>query len=151
MKFLLVVSLSLLSSLAFAEDFAAGVILGDPSGLSVKMKMDEGHSLDGAFAYSSGKHHGIQFHADYLRDRARSWHTSGGGPINMYYGIGGRIISYDDSKKSEVAIGPRGSLGLNYDFFNPNVEVFGELALVLEVAPSVDADIDFGVGARIRF
>ena len=69
----------------------------------------------------------------------------------MYYGIGGRIISYDDTKKSVVALGPRGSLGLNYDFFNPNVEIFGELALVLEVAPSVDADIDFGVGARIRF
>lgn len=151
MRSIIIVLMSLFSSFAFAENFGLGVILGDPSGLSMKMKLDEGHSVDGALAYSSGWHHGLQFHADYLKDRARTWHTNGGGPINMYYGIGGRLISYNDDRKDLVSLGPRGVMGLNYDIVNPNIEFFGELALVLDVVPSIGADIDFGVGARIRF
>lgn len=139
------------ASFAKAEDFALGIILGDPTGLSAKMKLNESHSLDGALAYSSGRHSGIQLHGDYLWDRARSWATTQG-PLNMYYGLGGRLISYKDSKdKSQISVGPRGSLGLNFDFFNPNIEVFGELAAILEIAPSIEADLDLGIGARIRF
>lgn len=141
----------LMTSAAHAEDFAVGVILGDPSGLSAKMKYDAGHSLDGALAYSSGKHSGMQFHVDYLWDRARSWGTTQG-PLDMYYGLGGRLISYnDDRDKSQISIGPRGSIGLSFNVHNPNIELFGELAMVLDVAPSISADLDAGVGARIRF
>lgn len=141
----------LMTSAAHAEDFAVGVILGDPSGLSAKMKYDGSHSLDGALAYSSGKHSGMQFHVDYLWDRARSWGTTQG-PLDMYYGLGGRLISYnDDRDKSQISIGPRGSIGLSFNVHNPNIELFGELAMVLDVAPSISADLDAGVGARIRF
>jgi hypothetical protein len=135
---------------ARAEDFGVGVILGDPTGLSVKMKMDGAHSLDGALAYSSGRHSGLQFHGDYLWDRARSWNTKGG-PLSMYYGLGGRVISYKNDRNSEVSVGPRGSLGVSFDLNNPNIELFGELAMILEVAPSMTADLDAGIGARIRF
>lgn len=138
-------------SVASAEDFAVGVILGDPTGLSGKVKLNERHSIDGALAFSSGKHSGAQIHADYIWDRARSWGTTEG-PLNMYYGLGGRLISYnDDRNSSKISIGPRGSLGLDFNINNPNIEFFGELALVLEVVPSITADLDAGIGARIRF
>lgn len=140
-------------SKAQAEDFGLGIILGDPSGLSAKMKLDHGHSVDAALAYSSGRHSGLQLHADYLWDRARSWGTTQG-PLDMYYGLGARLISYEDhyhDHDSGVSFGPRGSLGLSFNINNPNVEVFGELAMVLEVVPSIGADIDAGIGARIRF
>lgn len=151
MKMLAVISLLFLTSFAHAEDFGVGVILGDPTGLSAKMKLDGSHSVDGAFAYSSGKHTGAQFHADYLWDRARSWGTTQG-PLDMYYGLGGRLLSYDDKDdKSQLSIGPRGSIGLNFNINNPNIEFFGELALILEITPSVTADLDAGVGGRIRF
>lgn len=140
----------MMTSAAHAQDFGLGVILGDPSGLSGKMRMDGNHSLDGALAYSSGKHAGMQFHADYLWDRARSWGTTQG-PLDMYYGLGGRLISYNDDNKSQISIGPRGSLGLSFNINNPNLELFGELAMILEVTPSISADLDAGVGARIRF
>lgn len=140
----------MMTSAAHAEDLGVGVILGDPSGLSGKMKLDGNHSIDGALAYSSGKHSGTQFHADYLWDRARSWGTTQG-PLDMYYGLGGRLISYSDENKSKISIGPRGSLGLSFNINNPNLELFGEIAMVLEVTPSMSADLDAGVGARIRF
>lgn len=152
MKILSTICLVLMvTTVAHAENFGLGVILGDPSGLSAKMKLDGSHSLDGALAYSTGKHHGLQFHADYLWDRARSWGTTQG-PLDMYYGLGGRLISYDNDKhESKVSVGPRGSLGLSFNVNNPNIEIFGELALVLEVVPEMTADIDAGIGARIRF
>ncbi len=152
MKILTIICLFFMTvSVAHGEDHALGVILGDPSGLSGKMKYDGRHSIDGALAYSSGRHSGLQFHADYLWDRARSWGTTHG-PIDMYYGLGGRLISYnDEDHKAQVSVGPRGSLGLDFNINNPNIEFFGELAVVLEVVPSMTADIDAGIGARIRF
>jgi hypothetical protein len=152
MKLLTLISFLILSvSVAKAEDFAVGIVLGDPTGLSGKVKMDGAHSVDGALAYSSGKHSGTHFHADYLWDRARSWETDKG-PLYMFYGIGGRLNSYNDNDhRSQVSLGPRGSIGLNFDIHNPNLELFGELAMILEVTPSITADIDAGVGVRIRF
>lgn len=152
MRIIAMISFLMLSmSFAHAEDFAVGIILGDPTGLSGKMKLDGAHSMDGALAFSSGKHSGTQFHADYLWDRARSWGTDQG-PLHMYYGLGGRLISYNDKNdKSQISIGPRGSLGLNFNINNPNIEFFGELAAILELTPSITADIDAGIGARIRF
>jgi hypothetical protein len=152
MKLFTLISILILSgSFANAEDFAVGIVLGDPTGLSAKVKMDGAHSVDGALAYSSGKHSGTHFHGDYLWDRARSWQTDKG-PLNMYYGLGGRLNSYnDDDRRAQVSLGPRASIGLNFDIHNPNLELFGELAMILEVTPSIAADIDAGVGARIRF
>lgn len=153
MKLLVMMSFLVLSvsSMARAENFGLGIILGDPTGLSGKMKLNEAHSLDGALAYSSGKHSGTQFHADYLWDRARTWATDQG-PLHMYYGLGGRLISYNDEHKhSQISLGPRGSLGLSFDIHNPNIELFGELAAILELTPDISADIDAGIGARIRF
>jgi hypothetical protein len=156
MKILAMISLLLMTAAVghaatANEDFGLGVILGDPTGLSAKMKLDQAHAIDGALAYSSGKHHGAQIHADYLWDRARSWETTQG-PLYMYYGLGGRLITYNDSDdKSQISLGPRGSLGVSFNFFNPNIEVFGEGAIILEIAPSIAADLDVGIGARIRF
>lgn len=152
MRMLAVISFLMLSvSLAQADDFGLGIILGDPTGLSGKMKLNESHSVDAALAYSSGKHSGTQIHADYLWDRARTWATDQG-PLHMYYGLGGRLISYEDKDdKSQISLGPRGSLGLNFNINNPNIELFGELAAILELTPSITADIDAGLGARIRF
>jgi len=151
MKFLIFLSLLLVSVMSHAEDYGVGVILGDPTGLSVKMRLDGENAVDGALAFSTGRYNGLQFHGDYLWDNARSWHTEQG-PLGMYYGLGARVISYkkpDD--RSEVSVGPRGSLGVHLNINNPNLEIFGELALILDVAPAMTADIDAGVGARIRF
>lgn len=148
------VTLSLIffsASYAAAEKYGLGVVLGDPTGVSGKMKLNDAHSVDAALAYSSGRHSGLQFHSDYLWDRARSWDTDEG-PLHMYYGLGGRLISYEDKdKKSQVSIGPRGSLGVTFNINNPNLEFFGEGAVVVEVAPSINVDLDAGIGARIRF
>ena len=150
MKAWIFLSVLFVSVMARAEDFGVGVILGDPTGLSVKMKLDDVNAIDGALAYSSGRYSGLQFHGDYLWNNARSWHTEQG-PLSMFYGLGGRVISYRKDDTNEVSVGPRGSIGAQLNISNPNLEIFGELALVLDLAPRMAADLDAGVGVRIRF
>jgi hypothetical protein len=86
-----------------------------------------------------------------LWDRARSFSTTEG-PIDLYYGLGVRMIAVNrGSQDGKIAIGPRAPLGLIYNFNDPNVEIFGELSLALDLTPKTDVDLDVGIGVRIRF
>lgn len=152
MKFfiLLVLLTTFLTFKAYA-DSAVGVVVGDPTGVSGRLGLDGKHSLEGALAYSSGHYEGLHIHATYLWDRARSFGTTEG-PIEMYYGLGVRIITIQDGKyDGDVAVGPRAPLGLLYNFNNPNLEIFGEVSAALDLAPKTDVDLDVGIGVRVRF
>ncbi|MGZ3775020.1 MAG: hypothetical protein ACXVCY_14115, partial [Pseudobdellovibrionaceae bacterium] len=74
-----------------------GVVVGDPTGLSGRFGLDSKHSIDGALAYSSGYYEGLHIHATYLWDHARSFATKQG-PIELYYGLGGRLITIQHGK-----------------------------------------------------
>ncbi len=145
-------SLSMILSNAAQADNAVGVVLGDPTGLSGRFSLDGTHSLEGAFAYSTGSRSGVHLHATYLRDKARTFSIENSGPIEMYYGIGARLIAIDSGKHDgKVALGPRVPLGLLYNINNPNLEIFGELSLALDIVPETDVDLDAGIGVRYRF
>ncbi len=79
-------------------DAAVGAVLGDPTGLSARVGLDNAHSLEGALAYTTGHHEGLHLHATYLWDHARSFATEGGGPIELYYGLGLRVITINSGK-----------------------------------------------------
>lgn len=132
-------------------DKALGIVIGDPTGLSGRVQLDSQHSLEGALAYSSGYYSGLHLHATYLWDKARLLQTTEG-PIYVFYGLGGRIITIDKGKHDgDVALGARAPIGLLYNFNNPNVEIFGELSAALDIVPKTNVDLDIGIGARIRF
>ncbi len=131
--------------------FSLGAILGNPTGLSGKMDLDKNEALDGAFSWSLGSHAGTEVHVDYLRIRPQSI-EAGDTWIDLYYGIGGRLISLSsDDNRGKLAIGPRAPIGLSHELADPRIQFFGEVALVLNLTPSTSADIDLGVGARYRF
>lgn len=148
-----ILTLSMTMTIYAKADSAIGVVLGDPSGLSGRTSLDGQHSLEGALAYSSsGDHSGVHIHATYLWDRARVFTIEDSGPIEMYYGLGARLITIDSGKHDgEVAIGPRAPLGLLYNVNNPDLEIFGELSLALDLTPDTDVDLDAGIGVRFRF
>ncbi|HEX7673778.1 MAG TPA: hypothetical protein VF412_06390 [Bdellovibrio sp.] len=160
MKKALIVTCTLLLSFALVEflgaeaahaDNALGVVIGDPTGISGRFGLDNAHSLEGAFAYSFGHYEGTEIHGTYLWDHARSFKTTEG-PINMYYGLGARMIFINHGDHDgDIALGARAPLGVLYNFNNPNIEVFAELALALDIVPSTDVDLDIGIGLRVRF
>ncbi len=152
MKSLLPLALLMLSVFASAEQYQLGFILGGPTGLSAKYQINETRSVDAAFATSLRKKYGIEFHSNYLFEKQHAINFDAPAPLNVYYGIGGRLIVIDSGKHDgDIAIGPRFPIGLTYDFNSPNIQLFGELAPVLDIFPDTSFDLEAGIGARIRF
>ncbi|AGH95962.1 hypothetical protein [Pseudobdellovibrio exovorus] len=140
------------STSAFAEEMQLGVILGSLTGISGKYRLDNGRAIDGALAYTFDGRKGMSIHADYLIDPARRLNAGELTPLNLYYGLGARVSDITDgSDRGKARVGIRAPIGINYLTTNPNLELFGELVPVLDLAPSTDVHLNAGIGARFRF
>ncbi len=149
--FVTIVLLTLFSPLSsHAESFGLGAVIGDPTGVSMKMWLDKTHAIDGAFAWSLSGPNALHVQSDYLVHQLSFFHL-GKLPMNLYYGAGGRVSSYSGKDKSGLGIGARAPLGMSYQFNNPAVELFGEVAAILELIPSTNVYINLGMGGRFYF
>lgn len=153
MKILLATIILVLSQSSFArEEAQLGVILGSPTGISGKLSLGNNRSIDAALAYSIAHDLGLEFHADYLIENAHSFSINAPQPLELYFGMGVRIAVVDKGRhEDDLAIGPRAPIGVSYTISNPNLQFFGELALVLNIIPDTDVDLDGGIGVRYRF
>jgi hypothetical protein len=151
--FLLFFSFLLLPEASFPlepKGFGIGVIIGAPTGISMKLWMNPRTGLDGAISWSG---YGIYVHGDYLLHNYQVFPAEG---LPLYYGFGVRLIDgeYPHLQYGHdhyVNIGIRGVIGIEY--FIPNVpfDVFLELAPTLNIVPGVDLDIYGGLGVRFFF
>lgn len=153
MKVFLSAVLFLIVQTSFArEEMQLGVILGSPTGISGKMSLGNNRSIDAALAYSLSNDLDLVLHADYLIENARSFSINAPQPLELYFGIGARIAIVEQGKhEDDLAIGPRAPVGISYTINNPNLMFFGELALILNLVPDTDVDLDAGIGVRYRF
>lgn len=143
------------SSFAFvcrANETQLGVIIGSISGLSAKYDLKNGRAVDGALSYSADGIYGLSFHTDYLINRTQQLSLGEIKPLNLYYGIGLRWIGIRTGvDQGKTKLGIRAPIGVNFQTSDPNLEIFAELAPVLDVAPSTNVYIDIGIGVRFRF
>lgn len=152
MKKLLVSLMIILSTSAMAEGFQAGVILGAPTGISLKQELGNNRAIDGVIAYSLDKDMGFDIHADYLFENAKRFTPQGVHPLDLYYGLGLRVVNYDRGEHNDkLGFGPRLPLGVTMDFTNPSIQLFAEMALILDVVPATDVFLDAGIGVRLKF
>ena len=144
------------------KTFGLGLMLGAPTGLSGKWFYGPDTAIDfgvGAIGYYRGRD-GLHLHADHL------WH-----PINivkaepfwlpLYAGVGGRMFFFDDDDDrvddddDGIAVGVRAPVGVAMDFNNIPLDVFFELALVVDFLvgyeDDVDVDINGAIGVRYWF
>jgi len=133
--------------------FGLGIIIGDPSGLSGKLKLDGTHAVDGALAFSAIDDV-LYVHADYLF-HASPLHAHGlsGHRFVPYVGIGGFIGVFDERKKdrdTDGAIGARVPLGIAWEPPIP-IDVFLEVVPLMRIVPETDAGLDVGLGVRYFF
>lgn len=133
-----------------AESFGIGAVIGDPTGISAKMWLSKTTAVDGAFAWSMSGPTAIHVQSDYLIHELSLFHL-GTLPMNLYYGAGGRISTYSGSNKTGLGLGARAPLGVTYQFKRQPVELFGEIALVLELTPATAAFFNIGIGGRYYF
>ena len=154
-KMIIAVLIGLISTSALAQDkLGIGLIVGEPTGLSVKYWLDEEHAIDGAAAWSFWDGDGFQLHADYL------WHNfdlldepSGlEGKLPVYFGVGARLKFRDDNGRrgddDDAVFGIRVPVGISYLFDGKPFDLFAEIAPVLDLVPDFDLNFSLAVGMR---
>jgi len=127
------------------EGVGVGLIVGEPTGVSMKYWLDNSTAIDAALAVSlSDNNNPFQFHADYLVHSKRSITPSElKGRFPWYYGIGGRI-----KNSHETEVGVRVPVGITYLFADTPTDLFAEIAPVLDVAPTVRLGLNGAAGIR---
>lgn len=154
--FLLLVGL-LASGSVMAErrgDQGVGVMIGNPSGFSYKMWLDERVGFDAAAGIDQGEfdaHLTLLWHNfETVKTLAASspffQRLTSRADLPWYLGAGPRVLFED---KSEFGI--RFPVGISYLPHNTPWETFVEFAPVLRLTPDSGFDADFAVGVRYYF
>lgn len=136
--------------------FGAGIILGEPTGLTFKTWLNNNHAVDLGLAWSFSENDSFQIHADYLiHDFETLRPVDFEGRMGVYYGLGGRIKFEEENGRGrnddDTLVGVRVPLGVTYEFPRAPVELFGEFVPVLDLSPDTDLDINLAIGARVYF
>jgi hypothetical protein len=131
--------------------FGAGIIVGDPTGLSANYRFSAERSFDAAIAWSFGRERGFELYSDYLWHRSNIFHLQRV-PFDWHYGLGARFINNADKNSVErTFLGPRIPLGLSTDFNKSTFEVFAEISMIMNLVPATSLDLDFALGLRVYF
>lgn len=160
------IGMLLLSAPAFAngpqgKDLGLGIVLGDPTGLTLKGWLGSDNAISGHLAYdfdaeALGLYVDYHFVFDAFNIRSSTI------DLPLYVGIGGKLFAWDDNcdeernrgrcnDDSDFALGVRIPVGLALLLKKAPLEFFAELAVGLRVFPSTDGDIDAALGARFYF
>lgn len=129
------------------KEIGVGVILGEPSGISLKQWVSRTTAFDAGFAWSFANDTAIQLHADYLYHRVYLFESDDfEGRLPVYYGIGARTVLGDDP-----TVGIRFPVGIGRTFSSYPLELFFEIVPILDVAPKSSFDLNAAIGARYYF
>jgi len=123
-----------------------GFVLGEPTGIAWKYRIDPAHAVDGAIGISP--YNQFRMHVDYLW-QSRPFEERN---LAVHYGAGvalGSGRTYFSSR--EVGFGIRGVVGLNYLIRNTPLDLFLEAAPIIVLTPTSDMGADVGFGARVYF
>ncbi len=137
--------------------FGLGIILGEPTGVSGKLWLSKTDAIDGAAAWSFESHEAFHLHLDYLMHSFNLIKVEKG-KLPIYYGIGGRIrflnndegVDHGDGD-DDIEIGLRIPVGLEYLFEKAPLDVFLEIAPILDLVPDTEASFNGGIGVRYFF
>jgi hypothetical protein len=127
--------------------FGLGVILGEPTGISFKGWMSSSSAIDGGVAWSFVRGSAFHVHIDYLLHSFDAIHAEDT-KVPLYYGVGGRIKSAD---REDAKVGIRGVIGIAYFVPSAPIDIFLEVAPVLDLTPATDVTVNAGLGARYFF
>ena len=133
-------------SSAWAGSFGLGIILGEPTGLSFKQWITGANAVDAGAAWSFDNPSAFHFHMDYLYHRGVDLSSDVGG-FMFYFGIGGRFKAEEDDSR----LGVRVPLGLDYVFDDTPLDLFFEVAPIMDLAPETEFRVNGGFGIRYFF
>lgn len=127
--------------------FGAGIMLGEPTGLSAKYWLDDKNALDFGLAYSfATKNNSMAIHCDYIFHNYDLIDSDI--KIPVYYGFGARLRVDGTNNNS---LGARGVAGLLYHLPKESVDVFFEVAPAFILFPKTAFNLDIAIGIRYFF
>lgn len=132
---------------ALAQGLGIGVMVGEPTGLSFKAWMAGNRAVDAAFGWSLGSSGWFYMHTDYLF-HSRTFRESVEGGLPVYYGFGARVLLHSSA---DSKFGLRVPLGLDLFVADGRIDLFIELAPVLDFVPKTQFGLTGGLGARFYF
>lgn len=127
--------------------FGAGIIVGEPTGVSVKGWLSPTTAIDAGLAWSMVHETSFHVHADYLIHAFHAFETEE--EIPLYYGIGGRIKTGENGE--DARFGVRMVIGVDYMFRDAPIDIFLEVAPILDLTPATELQMNAGLGARFWF
>jgi hypothetical protein len=133
---------------SYVGKLGAGVMVGEPTGMSLKYWLNDTLALDGAIGWSFHDNTDLYMQSDVL------WHNFDlipvpQGRLPLYFGVGGLVRVRDNNNDNQVGV--RAPVGLSYMFDNVPVDIFVEIAPAIDFAPDVRGEITGGVGIRYWF
>lgn len=126
------------------NSIGAGILLGEPTGLSAKMYISKNDAVDAAASWSF-KNDVLYLHADYLRHFPGLFGRDLD-PLTPYAGLGALLQLSDNP-----AVGLRFPVGLSLFIPDTQFEVFLEIGPAFLLIPETDFDFTGGIGARYYF
>ena len=124
-----------------------GVILGEPTGFTLKYWLNQRNAFDVGAAWSFEDPGYFELYGDYLFHFFDLIKVPRG-ELPLYAGVGGRIAIPDSGS---TRAGLRLPVGLAYEFADVPVEVFVEVAPIVDFAPSTELRWNGGIGVRFYF
>jgi len=149
-----VVLLALLTAAVVAAEpsgLGLGIIVGEPTGLSVKAWLSGNTAVDAAAAWSVvGHYQAVHVHADFLLHNFELLEVTSG-DLPLYYGVGGRIKLAGHEEDQDLRIGVRVPVGISYLFKDYPIDLFLEVVPLLDIIPSTILGWNSGIGIRYYF
>jgi hypothetical protein len=126
--------------------FGLGIIVGEPTGISAKYWLSSQNALDFGLGYSFVRKGRLHFHMDYLFHHQNIFRAEEN--FALYYGPGFRLrtVEGDDAR-----LGARFGVGLVWLPRNAPVDVFVEIAPILDIIPATRFQVNAGLGFRFFF
>ena len=127
--------------------FGVGLMVGEPTGLSLKYFFNSTFAIDGGLGWAFHDGTDFQIQSDVL------WHkfdlvTLSQGQLPFYIGVGARVKFQENA---EDRIGLRVPVGVSYIFDDLPLDVFFEVAPILDFTPSTRGGFSAAIGARWWF
>lgn len=139
--------ISSFSSFAFNEgELGVGAMLGNPTGVSTKYWLGGDKAVDAGFGFSFGSSTNLAVHSDYLFHSEGALFLNDVHPLDLYFGLGGRMKFADD-----ILIGARVPIGVVYKDEGGKSDMFLEVAPVIDFISRVGMDLHLLCGARYYF
>jgi hypothetical protein len=132
---------------AQSRNTGIGVIVGEPTGLSLKFWQSRATALDLAAAWSIADDNAFHIHGDLLFHEFGAIRVDSG-RLPFYYGIGARV-RFADRDQDAARVGLRIPLGLDYLFGGGTpLDIFFEVVPILDVSPYTDFTLNASIGLR---